>query len=180
MLAESFIEKKKYNEAIDALTKAIEISKESESFLLKRAECYIEISDYDNALSDAVHLSRLNPSSIDAHYIRGLANYHTGEYSSAIDSFKKALKIDPEDKKVINAQKKVKKVKTAMEKGNEAYANNQFATAFTEYDTAAQLNSKIGEDPKLLEKMCKSLLEVRFFPLFSLFSLFPFLFTFIN
>jgi len=48
-----------------------------------------------------------------------------------------------------------------MEKANEAYNANHWSVAVTEFENAIQVNSKIGQDPKILEKICKSLLETK-------------------
>ena len=78
--------------AIDAYTKVIELEPFNIPAYFNRAGVRLKLSDYEGAINDYSQCIQLEPSS--RHYeARGLAKYYSGNYSSAIVDYNKAIEL---------------------------------------------------------------------------------------
>jgi len=92
-------------EAAQAWSNALSVARSSESFLVSRVKNQLELHEYENVLSDAVRILRLNPKNMDGFWYQGEASFHLRDFSSALEAYKRALKFDPENTKVGKAIK---------------------------------------------------------------------------
>ncbi|KAJ9053938.1 hypothetical protein DSO57_1022698 [Entomophthora muscae] len=104
---------KKYEQAIEAYTQAINasrsrpvwdppqlVSEEVTVLLSNRAACFLERDFFVNALYDAEIVTRIRPTWPKGHFRKGRALYGLGRYGEAVDSFDRACALDPESKDV--------------------------------------------------------------------------------
>jgi tetratricopeptide (TPR) repeat protein len=63
-------------------------------FLCDRAQAYLELSQYDQAVEDCNKSLIINPDMAMAHFRLGIAYFETNFYDEAINSYEKALKND--------------------------------------------------------------------------------------
>lgn len=89
--------KRDYNEAISAYNQAVKIDSESIGAYLGRASLYLEKGQDIAALTDFDMVVRLDKRNVQGHIGLGEARYNQGAYGKAIDHFKDARSITPED-----------------------------------------------------------------------------------
>jgi len=107
--AEQLTSESQWDTAAAAWAEVISYSSTTERFLLSRVECLMHIQSYGEALSEAVRALRLNPRSMDCHLSIGEIYYQQGDYENAFTYYKKALKFDPENPRVVKSVKKNQK-----------------------------------------------------------------------
>ena len=103
--AQQLTGEEQWESAAAAWADVISFSSTTERFLLSRVECLMHIQSYGDALSEAVRALRLNPRSMDCHLLIGEIYYQQGDYENALAYYKKALKFDPENPKVVKSVK---------------------------------------------------------------------------
>jgi len=89
---------KKYDEAIDSYTKAIELDPSTPVFYSNRAAAYSSKGDnlsHMSAIADAEKAIEVDPSFIKAYHRLGHAHYCLNDYASAAAAFKKGLAVEP-------------------------------------------------------------------------------------
>lgn len=89
--AEEFIENKRYNDAIDLLTKAIDLEPDYEEAYLLRATAYESIENYLNAVEDYKRASVFMNKETDVFYKAGRSYYKLGRYKDALAMLNQAL-----------------------------------------------------------------------------------------
>jgi tetratricopeptide (TPR) repeat protein len=85
----------RFNEAIEAYSKAIEINSRDEGTIYNRALCYIKMRQYDLALQDLDHALQLDPDWDWALFQKGLVHEYLGNFNEALNNYKKALLYNP-------------------------------------------------------------------------------------
>ena len=86
---------KKYSEAIENYSKAIELNPEFAEAYNNRGNTYYAQGNLNQAISDYNKVIELNPISSMAYNARGNAYSSRGDISQAIADYKKALELDP-------------------------------------------------------------------------------------
>lgn len=86
----------RYREAIVSLTKGIEL-KPTENKYIFRANCYMELGEFDFALSDYNSAIKIDPEFATAYYRRGILYKRTEQLKKAEEDFLKALELNEED-----------------------------------------------------------------------------------
>ncbi len=87
----------KNEEAIVALTKAIEQDPNSTSAYFKRGIAYARKKEHDKAIDDFTKAIKLKPDDAGAYCNRSLAYDEKKEYDKAIDDYTKAIELKPDD-----------------------------------------------------------------------------------
>lgn len=103
--AKSLTEAGAYEQAAEAWKVVLEFSPTTESYLLERVRCLIEIKSYGDALSEAVRALRTNPRSMEILMIIGDVAAYQGDFDTALVYYKKALKYDPEGPVIVKKLK---------------------------------------------------------------------------
>lgn len=85
---------RRYKEAIIDLTKGIEL-KPNENRYIFRANCYMELEEFDCALADFNAAIEINPEYARTYYRRGLLYEKFEQLENAEKDFKKAIEINP-------------------------------------------------------------------------------------
>jgi len=93
-----FYVKKKYNEAIEKYTAAIELDPTDGVFFSNRSACYVAIGDYNSALSDAKKCKELRPDWSKSYYREAVAYENLKNYGDAAASYWEAWNKEPKNK----------------------------------------------------------------------------------
>ena len=89
-------EKQRYREAVEALTRFIQLDDRSEDVFFRRAVLYNELGESSNALEDWTKVLTLNPENQEAWRNRGLTYFKKAEYELAVKDFDEALSLEPD------------------------------------------------------------------------------------
>jgi len=91
----SYMSARKYDEAIEAYTKAVKLDPTNPVYFSNRAAAYSSIDDYDSAIDDAKKAADLDPTFVKAYSRLGHAYYSKEDYVAAVQAFEDGLKVDP-------------------------------------------------------------------------------------
>ncbi|KAL1749084.1 putative stress-induced protein STI1 [Schizophyllum fasciatum] len=91
----SLMSAKKYDEAIEAYTKAIGLDPSNPVYYSNRAAAYSSKQDHLSAVGDAEMAISVDPNFIKAYHRLGHAQFCLGDFAQAADAFERGLKIDP-------------------------------------------------------------------------------------
>lgn len=86
-----------YQKAIEYFTKALEFDPDDHVFYSNRSACYATVGEYNKALEDAVMCCEIRPDWVKGYTRKALAEFYLGNYPDAINTYKKALEIEPEN-----------------------------------------------------------------------------------
>lgn len=89
---------KKFKEALDLFTKAIELDPKDWRIFVNRSYCSQQLNQLEDALRDANSAIDVNESNIAGHYRKGCVLLAKRQFRSAEESLKLGLKLDPNDK----------------------------------------------------------------------------------
>jgi serine/threonine protein kinase len=95
---EKFFNQRKYDKAIEAYTKAIELNPNDAWFYNNRGTVYHLTSEYEKAIADYTKAAEVNPQNFSAYYNRGLIYQEISNLSAAEADFRKVLELDPQNK----------------------------------------------------------------------------------
>jgi serine/threonine protein kinase len=107
--ANKLFERKRYDRAIEAYTKAIELNPTDFSFYNNRGIVYHTRKKYPEAINDFSKAVELNPNSSFTYSNRGVAYEDSGNIEQAIADYRKAVELDPNDTKARNNLNKILK-----------------------------------------------------------------------
>jgi tetratricopeptide (TPR) repeat protein len=103
MTAEEWLEKgvdlanrEKYEEALKAFDKALEINPQFAEVLINRGIALNNLARYEEALEDFEKAMEINPDFAEAWTGKGVALYYLGRYKEALEAFEKAIEINPQ------------------------------------------------------------------------------------
>jgi len=104
---------KKYEEAIDYFTQAINIDSSNHVFFSNRSACYASLNNFQKALEDAEQTIKLKSDWPKGYSRKGAALHGLGRLDEAIDAYNEGLKIDPNNALL---KKGLQDVENAMQK----------------------------------------------------------------
>lgn len=104
---DKFYNRKKYDEAIESYTRAIELNPKDYSFFNNRGVAFHAKGELENAIADYTKAVELNPNHFSSFNNRGAAYEDLNMIEQAIADYEKALELDPKNK---IAQANLKKV----------------------------------------------------------------------
>lgn len=93
-----FLKQQKYQEAIDAYTKAIEVDGTNPVFYSNRAQVHIKMESYGLAIADCDSALKVDPGFIKAYYRKGVSLMALLNYKEAQTNFKIILQKVPGDR----------------------------------------------------------------------------------
>lgn len=89
-----FINNRRYDEAIEDLSKVLSVSKNNYNALIARARAYCYIEEYEKALVDLNRAIYINPLCSSGHFYRGQVNVIQNNLYEAIEDFNKVIKME--------------------------------------------------------------------------------------
>lgn len=126
-------DEKKFNQAVEAYTKAIELNPEYATSYNNRGFTYKNLKEFDKALADLNRAIDLNPDYVNAYYNLGNTYKALGDYDKALADYSRAIELNPD---YVNAY------------NNRGFTYNNLK----EYDKAlADLNRAIELNPDFVE-----------------------------
>ncbi|MBI5187448.1 MAG: tetratricopeptide repeat protein [Nitrospinae bacterium] len=123
-------ENKKYTDAVDACTRAIELDPKDASAYNNRGNAYSDLKRYDEAIRDYGKAIELDPKYASAYNNRGSVYSNLTEYYKAIRDYDKAIELDPKYASVYN------------NRGNAYRLSKEYDKAIRDYGEAIKLNPK--------------------------------------
>lgn len=88
---------KKFRQAVEAYTKAIELNPEDVAAYNNRGVAYGKLKEYDRALADYNRTIALSPDDTNAYNNRGIVYYELKEYNKALADYNRAIEVTPDD-----------------------------------------------------------------------------------
>ncbi|MBU1014583.1 MAG: tetratricopeptide repeat protein [Bacteroidetes bacterium] len=139
-----YIELNKYDEAILNLNLAISFDQSNDKdFFIKRAETYIQLKRYENAIQDYNRVIVMGGGNTVLYNHLGFTNLMAGSYDSAIMNFNKSILLDPKNE-------------SAYYNRGIAYTNlKKYDLAIQDYEKAIQLNPRYEKAISALEMVSK-------------------------
>ena len=92
-----FQQEGKFDEAIEAYTKAIDLDGSDHTFWSNRSVVYLAKGDADGAFKDAVECIKVKPDWPKGYVRKGAALHKATRYDEAIEAYEAGLKIAPDD-----------------------------------------------------------------------------------
>ncbi|TPX39726.1 hypothetical protein SeMB42_g05524 [Synchytrium endobioticum] len=95
--ANACFQERKYNEAIDKYTEAIQLDPHVAAYYANRAFAYIRTELYGAAIADANKAIDLDPTYIKGYYRRAVGNMAMGKLKEAVKDLRSVVKVAPRD-----------------------------------------------------------------------------------
>ena len=101
------VQERKYQEALNCYTKAIELDKNDPILYSNRSAMYYNLNDFENALLDAEEAIYLKPDYAKAYLRKGNALEKQYKYQEALDTYKIGLQKDKNNTQLLEAYQKL-------------------------------------------------------------------------
>ena len=101
------VQERKYQEALDCYTKAIELDKNDPILYSNRSAMYYNLNDFENALLDAEEAIYLKPDYAKAYLRKGNALEKQYKYQEALDTYKIGLQKDKNNTQLLEDYQKL-------------------------------------------------------------------------
>ncbi|KZV56291.1 serine/threonine-protein phosphatase 5-like [Dorcoceras hygrometricum] len=112
-LANEAFKARKYSQAIDLYTQAIEVNSDNAVYWANRAFAHTKLEEYGSAIQDATKAIEIDSRYSKGYYRRGAAYMAMGKFKEALKDFQQVKKISPNDP---DATKKLKECEKAVMK----------------------------------------------------------------
>ncbi|KAK7333599.1 hypothetical protein VNO80_30374 [Phaseolus coccineus] len=113
VLANEAFNARKYSQAIDLYTQAIELNSGNAVYYSNRAFAHLRLEEYGSAIQDATKAIEVDPKYSKGYYRRGAAHIGLGKFKEALKDFQQVKKMCPND---ADATKKLKECEKAVMK----------------------------------------------------------------
>eukprot|EP01084_Bolivina_argentea_P216230 367394_1 len=122
-IGNNLLKRRKFNDAINKYTDAINLDPSNAIYFSNRAAAYTELKNYHQAIKDAQMASTLDPIYVKAYIRQAFAEYRLGNYQNAQDAYSKALSLS----KPTSKQYKIymQQINTCQNKLNENKSGKQ-------------------------------------------------------
>ncbi|XP_033248593.1 dnaJ homolog subfamily C member 7-like [Drosophila miranda] len=134
-------DQKAYRTVVYYLDSALNQSPSCKYRLLK-AECLAYLGSCDEALAIAVDVMKMDSTSADAIYVRGLCLYYKDNLEKRILHFERALTLDPDHYKSKQMRSKCKQLKEMKENGNMLFKSGRYREAHVIYTDALKIDEQ--------------------------------------
>jgi stress-induced-phosphoprotein 1 len=134
------LQAKKFTEAIECYTKAINLDGSNEIYYSNRSAAYLSMGDAQNALNDANACIGLNPDFTKGYSRKGSALHALKRYNDSIAAYEEGLSKFPDDKGLKSGLEAAKKAKEGPAPSSRGGMPNLFGP---------EMMAKIALDPKL-------------------------------
>jgi len=98
-----FLAQRKYKEAVAEYTTAIDFDSKNHIFYANRAASYSHLGEHQKAVSDCLSSITINSNYAKAWSRLGLAYFSLNKFTEAVNSYKKALELDPSNESTKNS-----------------------------------------------------------------------------
>lgn len=144
---------KKYEEAIQHFTKAIECNPNDHVFYSNRSACFASLDQYEKALEDATKCVSLKPDWSKGYTRKGLAEFYLQKYDDAEATYKKGLELDPSNQQLKEGLERVEESKASAGPGGDSgfggnFMQNALGKLLTNPETAQYF-----QDPEFVKKL---------------------------
>lgn len=151
-----FYERGEWGNAFAHYSKALEVASQALQVHTRRATCAFELGRLTEVLSDTRKVLQDNDNNVEALTLRGLAYYKMGEIDAAMTHLKRALRLDPENKRAKKQFKVLKKVQRKIAAGEDATNAGQHAEAVEKFEGVIGLDPQHDTIvPKMHLKLCQ-------------------------
>ena len=133
LLGTTFLQLKKYDEAIKNFELSINLNSNYPDNFNNRGIAYAEIKNYQQALIDYDKAISINKNFFSAHLNKSIALNNTKKYNEAILSLQICIKINPQDPRIYN------------NKGNTLIKLKKYNDALKAYDKAINIQKNFAE-----------------------------------
>ncbi|KAI4308063.1 hypothetical protein L6164_031179 [Bauhinia variegata] len=113
VLANEAFSARKYSQAIDLYSQAIEVDSRNAVYWANRAFAHLRLEEYGSAIQDATKAIEVDPKYTKGYYRRGAAHLAMGKFKEALKDFQQVKKMCPNDP---DAMKKLKECEKAVMK----------------------------------------------------------------
>ncbi|KAM9987712.1 hypothetical protein ACTFIZ_003083 [Dictyostelium cf. discoideum] len=140
---------KKYQEAIELYTEAIEIDQQNNILFSNRSMCFNKLKRYQEALEDAQ--KAIDIENRDSHhsylprYAKGNSLYFLGRYQEALESYQDSLKNKPDSPVLL---KKIKKTLLKLESSSSSINKNKNKNNINTTTTTTTTTTTLNDDNK--------------------------------
>mmetsp|Transcript_17213 Transcript_17213/g.25751 ORF Transcript_17213/g.25751 Transcript_17213/m.25751 type:complete len:498 (-) Transcript_17213:146-1639(-) len=140
--AEQAYQERNWQLARELYTEVMRHAELSEVVMLRRAWCEYNMGDLYEAIADAGKVLKIDTNSMEALELRGTCYYILGEFETAVNHYRQALKLDPEHAGCKAGHKLIKKILKSRDRFEKARAaeNNE--------DALKHLNDILTADPE--------------------------------
>jgi len=156
-----FFKQKKYEQADENFSLALELFPDNATYILLRGICCYHVKRYDTARYELQRAQNITPDSVEVLYFLGLVQYDTDKRVEAVELWEQALKLAPDRKEISTLLAKARKeiaVEAGMDRGHSSRFNltydpdvdSSFALALLDVlESAANLvGSELGLFPE--------------------------------
>ncbi|KAI8445388.1 small glutamine-rich tetratricopeptide repeat-containing protein A [Phakopsora pachyrhizi] len=91
------LSQKKFSEAIEKYTKAIQLDPTNPVYYSNRAAAQSQLGAHDEAIEDALKALEVDPGFIKAYSRLGHGYFCSGKYEKAVEAYEKGLQLEPEN-----------------------------------------------------------------------------------
>lgn len=134
------LQAKKFTEAIECYTKAINLDGSNEIYYSNRSAAYLSMGDAQNALNDAIACIGLNPNFTKGYSRKGSALHALKRFNDSIAAYEEGLSKFPDDQGLKSGLEAAKKAKEGPSPSSRGGMPNLFGP---------EMMAKIALDPKL-------------------------------
>ncbi|KAJ1281111.1 hypothetical protein BS78_04G283200 [Paspalum vaginatum] len=106
----SAFKRKQWSKAIEYYSEAISLSNTNATYYCNRAAAYLELSRFKQAEADCDSALLLDRKNVKAYLRRGFAKEVTLNYKEALQDFRHALALEPQNKTALAAEKRLQKL----------------------------------------------------------------------
>ena len=140
---------KKYDEAVQHFSKAIELNPNDHVFFSNRSACYASLEQYEKALEDADKCVTIKPDWSKGYLRKGLAEFYLEKHEDAEKTYQKGLDLDPSNQQLKDGLERVKETKDSGESGfGGDFMQQAFGKLLMNPETAGYF-----QDPEFMKKL---------------------------
>lgn len=151
---------KRFQEAVDKFSQAIEIDSQNHVLYSNRSGAYASLKDWKNALEDAKKTTEIKPDWSKGWSRKGGALHGEGDLVGALDAYEEALKLDANNAQAKSGRDSVQRAIEAEAKADGADPTGGLGNMFNDPNLYQKLSkdprtSKLLGDPSFMQQLQK-------------------------
>ncbi|KAF3694826.1 DnaJ -like protein subfamily C member 3 [Channa argus] len=125
-----------------------------------RAECFIQMGEMGNAISDLKVASKLKSDNTQAFYKLSTIYYNLGDHEMSLNEVRECLKLDPDHKQCYSHYKQVKKLNKQIQSAEELIQEQRYEDAVSKYEAVIKTEPNVHLFSLLAkERICHALTQ---------------------